>query len=276
MDYSKTYQGWIYCITNKINGKKYIGQTIDFDTRKKRHLKYTNDENSVLHNAIRKYKPSNFDIEVIVSFRAISEEVRRKLLDFLEIFYIKKYQTLTIQNGYNQTVGGGGMSGFHHSERAKKKMSESQKQSEVCVENWKKNQYDARRAILLYDLDGKFVNEYNSISDALIPLGKRVKPIPECVFKALKNKNKQAYGFLWVYKETDIFPSSISPYVDTRLKPVYYYNRDGQFIAKYKSARDASEKLGIKMRTIKSSLERVTTKKRRRVSNYWSYIPPAN
>lgn len=274
MNKLKLYQGWIYCITNKINGKRYIGQTIDFNTRRKRHLKYTSDENSILHSAIRKYGPSNFDIKIIVTFKAISEGVRRKLLDFLEMLYIRKYQTLTTQNGYNITAGGGGMSGFHPSERSKKKMSESQKSSIVCVSNWKTNQYDARRPVLLYDLKGKFYKEYDSITDALNSLGKSVKPIRESVFKALKDQTKSSYGYLWKYKDSDNYPELINSWSDPQWKTVYYYSKEGKLLDVYNCAREAAEELGVKLRTVKSSLERPSTKRRKRVSNYWSYTPP--
>ena len=29
MDYTKVCQGWIYCIINKVNGKKYIGHYVN-------------------------------------------------------------------------------------------------------------------------------------------------------------------------------------------------------------------------------------------------------
>lgn len=274
MDYTNICQGWIYCVTNKINGKRYVGQTIDYSTRKDRHLKYHTDEHSVLHKAIEKYGSENFEMVPIVEFTAINEAVRRKILDFLEVFYIKKYQTLTTQHGYNLTAGGGGMSGFHHSEKARKKMSESQKLSSICREKWAQNRFDARRPVLLYDLKGRFYREYKSITDALKALGKSVSPIRGSVFKALKDQSKSSYGFLWMYKSTNMFPIFIDPWIDPKWKSVYYYSKDGDLINQYSCAAEAAEKAGVKLRTVKSSLERPVTKKRRRVSNYWSYMPP--
>lgn len=274
MDYTEVCQGWIYCITNKINGRKYIGQTIDYETRVKKHFRYTNNEKSVLHNAIIKYGVENFSIDIIVSFTAINNEVRRKLLDYLEMFYIKKYNTLCTQNGYNVTIGGGGMQGFHPSEESRNKMSESQKNSQLCRENFKKNRKDPSRSILLYTLKGDFYREYSSITNFLKEIGKRTEPIHEHVFKAINNPTKSAYGYLWRYKESNNFPLFVDPWIDPQWKTVYYYTKEGELISKYNCAKDAAEALGVKLRTVKSSLERPQTKKRKRVSNYWSYTPP--
>lgn len=50
--------GVVYCIENIVNNKKYIGQSIDFDFRKKTHLKKlkTNTHgNSHLQSSWNKY-----------------------------------------------------------------------------------------------------------------------------------------------------------------------------------------------------------------------------
>ena len=91
-------KGIIYKITNKVNGKSYIGQTrytIEFRWRQHQHKK----DNTYFHNAIHKYGIENFSIEVL-------EECDVKDLNSREIFYIAKYDTFN--NGYNLTVGGDG------------------------------------------------------------------------------------------------------------------------------------------------------------------------
>lgn len=91
-------KGIIYKITNKVNGKSYIGQTrytIEFRWRQHQHKK----DNTYFHNAIHKYGIENFSIEVL-------EECDTKDLNSREIFYIAKYDTFN--NGYNLTIGGDG------------------------------------------------------------------------------------------------------------------------------------------------------------------------
>lgn len=89
---------FIYKITNKINNKIYIGQTIrPVEDRWKRHI---NDAlNNILDThfarAIRYYKPENFIVEIIDD--AINqEELNRK-----EQYWIQFYDS--INNGYNET-----------------------------------------------------------------------------------------------------------------------------------------------------------------------------
>lgn len=90
-------------MTNIINGKSYIGQSINIDKRLYEHFyKATHESdisyNSILHAAIRKYKPENFTTEVIC-------ECEAEDLDEKEIFYIRYFNTLA-PNGYNILPGG--------------------------------------------------------------------------------------------------------------------------------------------------------------------------
>ena len=78
--------GIIYCYTNKINGKKYVGQTIHPEKRKWEHSKAYDD--SIFHRAIRKYGFDAFDYEVI-------EECENEFSDELEIKYKKELNNLS-------------------------------------------------------------------------------------------------------------------------------------------------------------------------------------
>lgn len=91
-------KGFIYKITNKVNGKSYIGQTrytVEFRWRQHQHKK----DNTYFHNAIHKYGANNFIVEIL-------EECDLKDLNSREIFYIAKYNTF--KKGYNLTIGGDG------------------------------------------------------------------------------------------------------------------------------------------------------------------------
>ena len=94
-------RGFIYKITNKVNGKSYIGQTIQ--SVKERFYQHCATKcsqailNMVIHKAITKYGKSNFTIEVI-------EEVESANLNDRERYWIKYYDSYN--NGYNSTEGG--------------------------------------------------------------------------------------------------------------------------------------------------------------------------
>ena len=90
--------GIIYCYTNKINNKKYIGQTINPKDRFTKHKSAINnvsdnEYNTPLHRAMRKYGYENFDYEILSEAKTIEE------LNKLEIYYIEKLNT-SIPNGY--------------------------------------------------------------------------------------------------------------------------------------------------------------------------------
>lgn len=87
----------IYKITNLINGKCYIGQSINILQRWKQHRTNYQTREEALYLAMRKYGINNFAFEVI-------EECREEELDSKEKYYIHYYDSYN--NGYNLTHGG--------------------------------------------------------------------------------------------------------------------------------------------------------------------------
>ena len=107
----------IYKITNKINGKVYIGQTIrSLGERWTEHCKKTSDC-SAIANAIQKYGKENFTIEVLHTANSI-EELNKKESEFIANLNSMK------PDGYNLTSGG---LNFVRTEETKRKNSELQK-----------------------------------------------------------------------------------------------------------------------------------------------------
>lgn len=92
----------IYKIENKINGKVYIGQSINIERRWREHNCNYINSSTVLYKAIRKHGIANFTFEII---HTCSENE----LNELEIYYIEKYNSFAYNsgsNGYNMTFGG--------------------------------------------------------------------------------------------------------------------------------------------------------------------------
>ena len=141
----------IYIITNKINGKIYVGQASCYVSsnnnrwgslgRWKSHvseaIKNNDDHCVLLNNAIRKYGVDNFDIKTI--FKGNFSEINDK-----EVYYIQLFNSLT-PNGYNLKTGG---DKGKDSEDTKKKKSDAhigKEHSEKTKENISKGQIGNRR-----------------------------------------------------------------------------------------------------------------------------------
>lgn len=112
----------IYKITNNQNNKVYIGQTTR--TLKERIHNYKNEvkwhpNSRPIIRAMVKYGFDCFKFEILKDNIQSKEE-----LDILERYYIKKYQSLVSEQGYNVELGGNSVG--KHSEETKKKISQSQ------------------------------------------------------------------------------------------------------------------------------------------------------
>ena len=107
----------IYLITNKVNGKVYVGQTVGtLNERWSGHKseartdKRKGQAHNAFHNALNRYGFDNFTREVIkTGIHSIH------LADHWEVFWIRHYMSYvgwTKEFGYNSTTGGGSCEGL--------------------------------------------------------------------------------------------------------------------------------------------------------------------
>jgi len=144
---------YIYLITNSVNNKKYIGQTVrDYKKRWKSHIYSSKNPKYTIHMAMRKYGISQFHFEVIDESASDLDE-----LNDLEEFYISFYDTYK-GDGYNCTSGGGGYevsdetrqklsvlnTGKTHSDESKNKISTTLKGRTLSEETKKKMSESAK------------------------------------------------------------------------------------------------------------------------------------
>lgn len=128
--------GFIYKITNRVNGKVYIGQTrFTVEHRFKQHIKNYNVEHRMqpLYMAFAKYGIENFTVETV-------EECSIEKLDEREIFWIAKYDSF--KNGYNATLGG----------------------TKGCKYFWTDNQYEEIRSMYLSGFTSQKIAEQFGVS----------------------------------------------------------------------------------------------------------------
>ena len=111
----------IYKITNLIDDKMYIGQTVNYLKRKNTHLAYLRNgkhHNEHLQRAFNKYGEISFEITFL-------QECEVDELDKLETEYIKAFKCTNSNFGYNMMTGGQKYRRF--TDKVRLKMSQSGK-----------------------------------------------------------------------------------------------------------------------------------------------------
>lgn len=109
----------VYLVTNKIDGKRYVGQTSQpLQKRWNRHKSPMNHRrSSYLFNAICKHGVDAFEINPLVIVGTKQE------MDYYERELIRIWDLRNPEKGYNLTDGGGGMLGFKLSDETKSRMA---------------------------------------------------------------------------------------------------------------------------------------------------------
>lgn len=237
----------IYSITNNVNDKKYIGQSLDIKHRWRHHineLKKNNHANSHLQNAWNKYGEEKFNFEII-QICAPSE------LDMKEQYWIKYYDSM--KNGYNLCMGGGGCSGYKHTEGELSKMRAIQKPDPV----------------LQMDENFQIIRQWESASQAAKSLGLFVLAIKNCCEKS--NHVKSVGNYIWIYaKDKTTFDRNYYSHKNISLpKIVGQFNQELKLIRIWNSAYEVEKELNISSGEISS----VCNHKRNSSHGYiWAYV----
>lgn len=141
---------------------------------------------------------SKTDYEVEILLDNLSwEEACLKELEFISL-----YGRIDINTGClaNMTNGGEGTVGRKYipSETHKLNLSIASKGKKMSTTAKNKMSKSKKMAILQFDLSGNFIKEYDGIIDATKELKKETST---SIMRCCKGKYKQAYGFVWKYKE---------------------------------------------------------------------------
>ena len=107
--------GYIYKITNTVNGKAYIGISVNEPTKGRIRDHLSGQGNRLLANAVKKYGKDAFTYEILEA------NVFDEFLPDLEVTYIANFNTVA-PNGYNLNSG---RSHAIPSESTRRKISEA-------------------------------------------------------------------------------------------------------------------------------------------------------
>ena len=265
----------VYCYTGK-NGKKYIGITsFNLVQRAGKNGKnYSRDKNSAFGNAIQKYG-FDFFISEILENNLTKEEACK-----LEKYYIDLYDTY--ENGYNCSLGGEGNSKFDK-EQILSLWNSGKNVGEICnivgcknitvqrvltsfsIEGKERIKRSAGNyhivKVYKYDLEGNFLQEYNSYSEA-----EKINNIPHGnIAKCVKGERKSAGGFIWSDKKLEknkSYEKAMGYH-----KELYQYDLEKNMIKKYSSVAEA----GRMNKYLPQYLSRAARTGIKAYGYYWSY-----
>lgn len=217
------YVGYIYCITNNVNNKKYIGQT--HKTIHRRFSLHISDakrgEGFALHAAIRKYGEENFNVIKLEEIKCLTLNELVKKLDEREIYWIEYYDTY---NGYGYNAAAGGSFG-----------------NSVCREKY--------IPVDVYNLNGDLIYECESIAFASEITNVSETHISRCC-KGLNKIAKNMYTFRYHGDPFDLYPVTYSIQYT-----VYQLNEDGELIKTYNSLKEAFNITGYNYDNLRAAIK---------------------
>lgn len=244
----------VYIHTNKINGKKYVGQTGQVPKNRWGNNGVNYKDSPYFYHAIQKYGWDNFEHEIIV------DNLTRQEACNLEIELIKEFDTMNETHGYNLCGGG---KGAKHSEQSRKKISESRKGIVFSKEHLKNltealrnRNYSPSEEIIKevserfsinvsqYSKDGTFIKTWVSMIEAEKALGICYQHIGQCCRGIVKS----AGGFIWRYANeslTDEHLAWCNEKLYPRKRKIKQYNKNNEYIKTWECISKAAKELNI-------------------------------
>lgn len=261
----------IYKITNKINNKSYIGQSINIERRWKEHQEP--GQTSVIHNAIIKYGVENFSFEILelCSYEELNEK---------EIYWISYFDTFN--NGYNCTLGGD--SGYiYNPQEILEKYNELQNINQTAkyfqchpqtirniIHSYGIYKTDQQLPKIVEQINMntlEVINTYDSIQDA----AKAMNVSRAAIIHAINGTHNSAAGYFWKLQGED---KSFNNNTKSFKRQVQQINKDTkEIIATYNSLADAAEAVGKTRTSGPGSICSVCKGKKKTAYGFiWKYV----
>lgn len=211
--------GCIYKLTNTVNGKLYIGKSLNFRMRRSQHKNSWKPgrPKTYLSRAIKKYGWENFKVEILIS------DVPAEDLSNLEKSYIEVEESF--DKGYNLTKGGDGTLGHIPSKetREKKRITSTRYQS-------KRKQFGTITLVKAYSMERYVV--------------KGPRPLRKHIGKYLTKRKAQKA--LKVFHETgEKIKSDYKKRKGSlrKRKNAYEISYGGKYVGRYKIKQEAKDAL---------------------------------
>lgn len=297
-----------YCVYMHIspNGKKYVGITCCRPRNRRWQNGYGYVSQTIFYRAIKKYGWDNFQHIIL------EDNLTAEVAGELEKKYIALFRTTNHKFGYNMMIGGevgyhltnehkekisransgsnNGMYGHHYSDEDRKRMSETSpwlgrkhtEESRKKMSEYRKahpgigahygKEHPAARAVLQYDMNGVFLNRYDTAAEASKKTGTQRSGICSCA----KGKKKTSGGYIWRYQSDEIEekitppePYKYNPLsANPRKRKINQFATDGEYIRTFESVSDASRITGKS----KSQISAVARGERKTAGGYiWKY-----
>lgn len=279
---------YIYKFTNNINGKIYIGQSINPNKRKMEHLYgRKNKKNTYFDNILRKKGMENFTFEII------DKAYNTNDIDKLEKEYIKKFNSLK-PNGYNICKGGRNQQGSwnskpineydlkgnyiatyesasyyhnfinknydrrmitrscnelkHYKERIFRYVGEEKpKPYKKCLPNHRTQVYQ-------FDLKGKFIKKYNSVTEA----SRKTNTCRTTIMGCINGKYKTANNYIWSKKKEFNLSKS---YNEIKRTEIYQCDLNKKIINSFNNTAEAERFNNLPKNSYKQILKYLDTNK---------------
>lgn len=253
--YSAPNLSGVYAIINTLNNKKYIGSTKHFKHRFAEHrseLRGNYHKNKHLQNAYNKYGENYFVFEILETCDNVQDTlnfIEQKWIDSdgdYNICPIANRRTYTKLSKEHKEKLLASKLGKPLTEQTKKKISNAlrgRKPSKAHLLNQSNGRKGkGTKPVEQYTLDGKYVNTFNSLTEA----GNFFKGSYVDIMMCCKGKICSAFNFLWKYKSD---PRTIFEVIKKRSegnrRKVYKLDKNtDEILQEYESIRSAAIDLG--------------------------------
>lgn len=221
----------IYCILNKLNERRYVGSSMNFNKRKSEHLlllRGGKHHSVYLQNSWDKYGEHNFEFVIL-----------EEIIEDVNLIVREQWWIDNTDSSYNMCKIAGSTLGIKCSDETKSKIRDKLKgkRSEKQI----KSQLDRRKPVNQYDMYGTFIKGWKSTQEAAYFLNANHKNI----INAACGKSNCSAGFRWAYINCEL-----KDIKRTNQKFIHQYDKELNFIKTWYTITEASIDLNISISCI--------------------------